>query len=183
MSVNRSKSEARIIPRRDDSRPKEPMNPFGIAKPRTLEEAEADNEGSEESMVMPLSSNGDSSGVGSGECDGVVKVHESVIASIVRKATCSVDGVVRLAGNTLVDNIAEIVGSKKMHDRAIAIEMGDGSVQLEVKVILAYGVEIPAVAAKVQEAVIDQICKITGMAVGKVNVVVMDLEDPPQEGL
>ena len=43
---------------------------------------------------------------------GVVKVHESVVASIIRKAACSVPGVIRLAGNTLVDNIAEFVGSK-----------------------------------------------------------------------
>ena len=183
MSVNRSKSEARLVLRRDESGQKEPANPFGIAKPRTLEEAESENEASESSMVMSLSSNGSSNGGAQGECDGVVKVHESVIASIVRKATCAVDGVVRLAGNTLVDNIAEIVGSKKMYDRAIAIEMGDASVQLEVKVILAYGVEIPAVAAKIQESVIDQIAKITGMSVAKVNVVVMDLEDPPQESL
>ena len=45
-----------------------------------------------------------------GAVPGIVKVHESVIASIIRKAACSVEGVVRLAGNTLVDNIAEFVG-------------------------------------------------------------------------
>jgi len=116
-------------------------------------------------------------------CEGLIKVHESVIASIVRKAACSVEGVVRLAGSTLVDNIAEIVGSKRIYDRSIVVEMGDASVQIEVKVILAYGVEIPAVAETIQTTVIDQITKITGMAVDKVNVMVMDLEDAPQEGI
>ena len=47
-------------------------------------------------------------------CSGTVKVHESVIASIVRKAACAVPGVVRLAGSSLVDNLAEIDGSKRM---------------------------------------------------------------------
>lgn len=109
---------------------------------------------------------------------GVVKVHESVIASIIRKAACSVDGVVRLAGNTLVDNIAEFVGSKKVMDRAISIEMGDNSVKIELRIILAYGCKVPEVAANVQSAVIEEIARITGMQVPRIDIVVMDLEDP-----
>ena len=118
-----------------------------------------------------------------GALEGVIKVHESVVASIVRKAACSVDGVIRLAGSTLVDNIAEIVGSKRIYDRSILVEMGESSVQIEVKVILAYGIEIPPVAKAIQEAVIEQITSITGMTVGKVNVMIMDLEELPQEGI
>ncbi len=108
---------------------------------------------------------------------GTIKVHESVIASIVRKATCAVPGVIRLAGSSLVDNLAEIVGSKKMYDRAISINMGDNSVQVEIKVILAYGTHIPEIAEAIQLAVIGEITKITGMQVNKVNVVIIDLED------
>ena len=112
---------------------------------------------------------------------GVVKVHESVIASIIRKAAWSVDGVVRLAGNTLVDNIAEFVGSKKVMDRAISIEMGDNSVKIELRIILAYGCKVPEVAANVQSTVIDEIARITGMQVPRIDIVVMDLEDPNPE--
>ena len=108
---------------------------------------------------------------------GTVKVHESVIASIVRKAACAVPGVVRLAESSLVDNLAEIVGSKKMYDRAISINMGDNSVQVEIKVILAYGTHIPEIAEAIQLAVIGEITKITGMQVNKVNVVIIDLEE------
>ncbi len=114
----------------------------------------------------------------SGNVMGVVKVHESVIASIIRKAACSVDGVVRLAGNTLVDNIAEFVGSKKVMDRAISIEMGDNSVKIELRIILAYGCKVPEVAANIQSAVIEEIARITGMQVPRIDIVVMDLEDP-----
>ena len=108
---------------------------------------------------------------------GIVKVHESVIASIIRKATCSVDGVIRLAGNTLVDNIAEFVGSRKVMDRAISIEMGDNEVSIEIQVVLAFGCRIPEVAKNIQESVIDEITRITGMRVTRINVVIMDLED------
>ncbi len=114
---------------------------------------------------------------------GMVKVHESVIASIVRKATLEVEGVIRLAGGSLVDNLAEIVGSKKIQGRAISVEMNDSSVAVEVRVVLEYGVLIPEVAKEVKESVAAEIVKLTGMAVARVNVVVMDLEDVQQDGI
>ena len=44
--------------------------------------------------------------------NGAVKVHESVVSSIVRKAVLGINGVLRLAGNGLIDNIAEFVGTR-----------------------------------------------------------------------
>ncbi len=114
---------------------------------------------------------------------GMVKVHESVIASIVRKATLEIEGVIRLAGSSLVDNLAEIVGSKKIQDRAISVEMNDNSVAVEVRVVLEYGVLIPEVAEAVKESVAAEIVKQTGMSVTRVNVFVVDLEDAQQDGI
>lgn len=110
---------------------------------------------------------------------GAVKVHESVIASIVRKAAMSVEGVLRLGTSSLVDNLAEIVGSKKIQDRAITVEMNENSVSVEVRVILLYGVLIPQVATELKNAVAGEIFKLAGMKVDHVNVVIMDLEDSP----
>ena len=112
---------------------------------------------------------------------GQIKIHEGAIATIVRKAACSVDGVTRITGSSFVDNLAEIVGSKKMQDRSIAIEMGDNSVQVEIKVILAYGTHIPEVGREIQLAVIREISAITGMQVSKVNVIIIDLEDEQEQ--
>ena len=112
---------------------------------------------------------------------GIVKVHESVIASIIRKAACSVDGVIRLAGNSLVDNIAEFVGSRKVMDRAISIEMGENSVSIEIKVVLAFGCHIPDIAKNIQDTVVDEISRITGMQVPRIDIVVMDLEEEDDE--
>ncbi len=114
---------------------------------------------------------------------GAVKVHESVIASIVRKATMDIAGVMRLAGNSIVDNIAEIVGSKRIQDRAINVEMGDSSVAVEVKIILEYGVHVPTVALDVQRAIAAEIQALTGMTATKVNVMVYDLEDVQMDGI
>ncbi len=108
---------------------------------------------------------------------GLIKIHENVIASVVRKATCSVEGVVRLAGSTLVDNIAEIVGSRKIHDRSISIDISGETVKIEVKVNIAFGTHVPTVASNIQQAVMEQVEKLTGMKVTQVNVVVQELDD------
>ena len=113
---------------------------------------------------------------------GEIKVHENVIGDIVRKATASVEGVVRLAGNSLVDSIADIVHSRKIGDRSIGIEMAEDSVSVAVKVCLVYGKHIPTVAANVQKAIKDQIEKIAGMKVKKVDVIVQTvLEEGEKE--
>lgn len=131
--------------------------------------------------VFPAGSAQSGNSDGGAASQGVVKVHESVIASIIRKAACSVDGVVRLAGNTLVDNLAELVGSKKVLDRAITIEMGDNTVEIKIEVVLRFGCRIPEVAEKIQDAVIAEIGRITGMKVPRIDIIVFDLEDVPEE--
>lgn len=112
---------------------------------------------------------------------GMIRIHENVIASLVRKATCKVEGVTRLAGSSFVDNIGEIVGSRKISDRAIAINMGDNSVEIEVKVNMEYGNTIPDVAARVQQSVVELVESTTGMTVKHVNVLVQEIEDALDE--
>lgn len=115
---------------------------------------------------------------------GEVKIHENVIASLVRRSALSVEGVSRLAGNSLVDSIAEVVGSRRMQSRAITIELGDDNrASIEIKLNLKFGFNIPEVAAKVQKAVIENVEKVTGMTVTRVGVVFQDIDDeePPEE--
>ena len=114
---------------------------------------------------------------------GTVRIHENVIATIVRRMACSVEGVSKISGSSFFDNIAEMVGSKKIHDRSIVVEMGPSSVSVEVSVNLYYGVSLPQVAAAVQTAIADEITRLTGLKVGRVNIVVREIEDAeePQE--
>lgn len=108
---------------------------------------------------------------------GVVKIHENVISSIVRKAALSVDGISRLAGSSFVDNIAEIVGSRKISDRAISIKLDEDKVEIEVKLNMKFGYKVPEVASEVQTAIIEQVENTTGMNVVCVNVVVQEIEE------
>ena len=112
---------------------------------------------------------------------GQIKIHEGAIATIVRKAACSVPGVTRITGNSFVDNIAEIVGSKKIQDRSIQIAMNNSSVAVELSINIQYGVQLPAVAAAVQDAVSREIKAITGLNVTKVNVIVREMVDASED--
>jgi len=113
---------------------------------------------------------------------GDVKIHENVVASIVRKAALEIEGVSRLAGNALVDNIAEIVGSKRMQSRAITVDMQENNrLSIEVKLNILFGFKIPVVAQEVQKAVIEAVEAMTGMTVVKANVVVQEIDDPAPE--
>ncbi|MDD5598788.1 MAG: Asp23/Gls24 family envelope stress response protein [Victivallaceae bacterium] len=110
---------------------------------------------------------------------GLIKIHGNVVSSIVRRAALSIEGISRLAGSSFVDNIAEIVGSRKMHDRAIAIEIDEDKVAIEIKVNLLFGYNIPEIAAQVQSVIIEEVEKITGMTVTGVNVIVQEIEEAP----
>jgi uncharacterized alkaline shock family protein YloU len=112
---------------------------------------------------------------------GLVKIHENVIASIARKAACSVNGVIRIAGSPIVDNIAEIIGNRKIGDRSIAIEINGDTVAIEIKLNIAYGSHLPTVAANVQSAIMKEVEKMTGMTVTGVNVIVQELDTEERE--
>ena len=71
---------------------------------------------------------------------GDVKIHDGVIATLTRRAALGIEGVSRLAGNALVDNLAEIVGSRRMQSRAITIAVNElNQITIEIKLNLKVG--------------------------------------------
>ena len=124
---------------------------------------------------------GSSLPVRTGAVHGVVKVHESVVCSIIRKAACSVPGVAHLAGNSLIDNIAEFVGTSRSADRAISLEMGENTVTIQIRLVLLYGVNVGEVARNVQQTIAEEVGRITGMEVPQIDVTISDLEEETPE--
>jgi uncharacterized alkaline shock family protein YloU len=110
---------------------------------------------------------------------GSVKVHESVLSSIVRKAVASVPDVIRLSGSSFIDNIAEIVNARKAFERAMQIEVKGDTVSVEVRIVVKYGVSIPSVASMVRGVVTSDLVRMTGKKVARVDVFVMDVDDEP----
>jgi uncharacterized alkaline shock family protein YloU len=113
---------------------------------------------------------------------GEIKIHENVIANLVAMATRKIPGVSRLAGSTVVDAIASIVGSRRMQARAITVGIaGDNCVTIDLKLNILVGFRLPDVVQQVQRAVIDNIESVTGMTVTRVNVAVQDIDELPVE--
>ena len=134
--------------------------------PAAEKKAAAVNEKAVETMMLGDSELGD------------VKIHDGVIATLTRNAALSTEGVSRLSGNTLVDNLAEIVGSRRMQSRAITISVDESNqITIEIKLNIKNGYTIPEVAFEVQKAVIANVEKVTGMTVTTVHVLVQDIDD------
>jgi len=113
---------------------------------------------------------------------GAVRLHESVIASVVKNATNSEKGVIRLAGSSLSDSIAELLGTKKSSsDSAISIKLANDIATVEVNIIAAYGENIPSLALQIQATIIDEVKKIAGITVSQVNVYIRGVEDLVEE--
>ena len=109
-----------------------------------------------------------------------IRISAVALAAIVRRAACSVDGVTRITGSTLVDNIAEFVGSKKILGRSIQIAIQKSSVSVELAINIRYGVSLPKIAAEVQREVASQLEEFTGLQVRQVNVIIREMEDPAE---
>jgi uncharacterized alkaline shock family protein YloU len=112
---------------------------------------------------------------------GTIKLNETVIASVVKNATLSVNGVMRLAGNSLSNSIAGLLGTKKRNDSAITIELSDDHATVEVNIIVEYGENIPALGVLIQSTIINEVKKIAGISVSQVHINVHGVEEIEEE--
>ena len=105
---------------------------------------------------------------------GVIKIHDNVLASLVSRAVLGVEGVSRLAGSAIMDNLAGMVGS---HSRAIEIiKENDDKIKILVRVNIYFDTVIPKVAMEIQRQVIEQVEKAAGLTVSAVDVIVQQLD-------
>ena len=107
---------------------------------------------------------------------GEIRIASPALSAVIRRAVCSVDGVSRLAGSSLVDNIAEFVGNKKVMDRAIQITIGESSIEVVIAINIRYGFALPEIAANVKECVVRQIQDLTGLLASRVDVIIREME-------
>lgn len=113
---------------------------------------------------------------------GCIKIHEGAVATIVKKNALSVEGVARISGNSLIDNLAEIIGSKKIQDRSISIRFEDTNVAIEISINVTYGFNLQEIAAEIQNRIVSSVQEMTGLTVTNVNVIIREVEDAPPPG-
>jgi uncharacterized alkaline shock family protein YloU len=99
---------------------------------------------------------------------GRIEVSPTAIASIVHDAVLSCYGVVGTADKNLVTGLASVLD----HDRkrGIVIRVEDGSIFIDVYVVVEYGTRIAAVARSVMNVVQYRVERALGVHVTEVNV-------------
>ena len=107
---------------------------------------------------------------------GAIRIHNSVIATIARLAALKVPGVVEMSGS-FAEGLASMV-SKASFDRGIKVDMEDQKINLDIHIVIAFGVRIPQVAWRIQNDVRKAIEDMTGKKVGQINVIVQGAKLP-----
>ena len=111
------------------------------------------------------------------EIKGSHIISDEVIAAIALNAAQEIEEIT--FPTRITNGIAERFG-KKQWARGIKVEQKDEGVIIEIKVVIKYGVNIPEVCSRIQEKVIEQVEKLTGLKVLAVDINVTGLDVPSQ---
>ena len=107
---------------------------------------------------------------------GTIRINHSVVAGIVRLATQSVKGVVNVGGGGVVEGLTDFF-SKKESERGVKVtESAEGGYEIEVRVVLEFGVDLAKIGTSIQEAIRDQILAMTGNHTKCIDVVIDDIK-------
>ncbi len=113
---------------------------------------------------------------------GVIKVHNDVVANIVRIATQEVPGVASIGGGSRFrEELAGIFSKRDSTSGIMVAENEDGHYVISVKVILHFGVELAKVGEDIQIAVREQVAKMTNKKVARVDVLIDGVRIPEKE--
>ncbi len=104
------------------------------------------------------------------EIDGVgqVQIADEVVAVIAGLAATEVEGVAKMYGN-ITNEIVSKLGMKNL-SKGVKVHINDEEVEVVLKLVLAYGVNISKVSEEVQERVKSAIETMTGLSVKEVNI-------------
>jgi uncharacterized alkaline shock family protein YloU len=116
---------------------------------------------------------------------GDIKINHSVVASIVRLASLEVEGTYSVGSGGFVDGLTDMIKGKES-DRGVRVgENEAGEYEIEVRVILRFGVELAKTALQIQQNVRSQVARMTMKPVSRVDVVIegVRMDEDPEEDL
>ena len=105
---------------------------------------------------------------------GTIRINHSVVAGIVRLATQSVQGVVNVGGGGVVEGLTDFFSKESSGGKVT--ESPEGGYEIEVRVVLEFGVDLAKIGMQIQEAVRDQILAMTGNHAKNIDVVIDDIK-------
>ncbi|MGI5891372.1 MAG: Asp23/Gls24 family envelope stress response protein [Bacillota bacterium] len=107
---------------------------------------------------------------------GTVKIANDVVATIAGLAAIEVEGVAGMSGG-VVGGIVEMLGKKNM-TKGVKVEVGTEKAELDIYIIVEFGVAIQKVAQEVQESVKTAVETMTGLQASAVNIHVQGVTFP-----
>ena len=106
---------------------------------------------------------------------GKISVTDDSVALIVAHSALDVYGVVDLASNKLIDSVRELF-KKANRTRGIKITTINDRINVDLDIILKYGVSINAVAESVRRLIKYNVEQFTGMLVDSININVVGVK-------
>lgn len=105
---------------------------------------------------------------------GLVTVNEDVLIRVAGYATLDCYGIVGMASKRSTDGIVQLMGRENL-GRGVRVRQNGDRVDVDLFIIVEYGISISAVAASIIETVKYKVEHLTGVKVGRVNVSVEDI--------
>ncbi|MDD3170054.1 MAG: Asp23/Gls24 family envelope stress response protein [Eubacteriales bacterium] len=111
---------------------------------------------------------------------GTLKISDDVISICTMNATLKTKGVAGLSG-VFVDTISKNIFGKDPLYKGIRVNQGDDGINIDIYIVVEYGVKIPEVAWDVQENVKKEVEAMTEAAVKAVNIHVQGVHFTDEE--
>ncbi|MBQ2941710.1 MAG: Asp23/Gls24 family envelope stress response protein [Clostridia bacterium] len=112
-----------------------------------------------------------------------VKISDEVISVITGIAASETEGVASVGVGSIASSWAELISGKKGKNpsKGIKAELTETGVNIEIQIVVKYGVSIPEVASNVQYGVKNAVEEMTGLTVEKVDVKVVGIKTVAEE--
>lgn len=110
------------------------------------------------------------------ETYGSIRIADEVVSIIAGLAAVEVEGVADMMGG-FGGGLVEMVGKRNL-SKGVKSNVGDKKTEVDLCIVLDYGVKIHDVAAKVQKNVKEALENMTGLDVAQVNIHVQGIKLP-----
>ncbi len=110
---------------------------------------------------------------------GTIKIHNEVISTIASRAATEAKGVAGLSGG-VVDGLAKMIG-RRNPEKGVKVEIADDDVNIDMSILVEYGVSIPTVCRQIQGVVRSRVEEMTGKNVKSININVHGIHFPERK--
>ena len=110
---------------------------------------------------------------------GSLQISTEVLGKIARCAALEVDGVAEVSCGSQNKKVKDLLERANVQ-LPVVVEMKDGTAEITLHLVVAFGARIPAVAEKVQEHVKSAVQSMANITVSRVDLVIAGLAAPAE---